>query len=481
MNQLGGVYVNGRPLPDSTRQKIIELANKHNVVIVPYGGGTNVTQALYLQGDSKTGNTRMVVSLDMSRMNKVLWVDKDNMIACVQAGIRGQDLERDLKISGVFSGHEPDSSEFSTPGGWISTRASGMKKNTYGNIEEIVKDITFITPTGTFMRSEHWPRVSAGPDFTQLIMGQEGNFGVVTEAIIRIRPVPEVQEFGSVVFPNFDIGIKFMEEMSKQKMYPSSLRLVDNLQFKFGQALRPAENSRTKVIIDELKKQFLFKVKGFNPDEMCAATCLFEGPKDMVAIQSKQMFQIAAKYGGISAGSTNGIKGYQLTYMIAYIRDVCLENNIIAESFETSCPWSQVEPLCKNVKEAIFEAGAVHGMTRKDMFVSFRVTQLYETGAAIYVYFSMNFDQLPLEKTIDIYEDVEHRSREAVFKYGGCISHHHGVGKLRKRFMEKSVTELSQQMMKGVKQAVDPQNIFAINNTYYADEAERRADLCKHK
>ena len=170
----------------------------------------------------------MVVSLDMSRMSKIMWVDKDNMIACVQAGIRGQDLERNLKLSGVISGHEPDSMEFSTLGGWISTRASGMKKNTYGNIEEIVQGITFVTSKGTFKRADHWPRISAGPDFNQLIMGHEGNLGVVTEAIIRIRPLPEVSEFASIVFPNFEVGTRFMEEMAKQKLYPSSLRLVDN-------------------------------------------------------------------------------------------------------------------------------------------------------------------------------------------------------------------------------------------------------------
>jgi alkyldihydroxyacetonephosphate synthase len=61
--------------------------------------------------------------------------------------------------------------EFSTLGGWISTRASGMKKNTYGNIEDVVQGITFVTPTGTFKKNHHWPRVSAGPDFNQLIMG----------------------------------------------------------------------------------------------------------------------------------------------------------------------------------------------------------------------------------------------------------------------------------------------------------------------
>lgn len=112
-------------------------------------------------------------------------------------------MERNLKVSGVISGHEPDSVEFSTLGGWISTRASGMKKNTYGNIEDIVQGITFVTPAGVYKKSEHWPRISAGSDFNQLILGSEGNLGVVTEAIIRVRPIPEVSEFASLVFPNF--------------------------------------------------------------------------------------------------------------------------------------------------------------------------------------------------------------------------------------------------------------------------------------
>ena len=62
--------------------KIVELAKTYGVMVVPYGGGTNVTQALYLQRDSETGNTKMIVSLDMHRMNKILWIDKKNMLAC---------------------------------------------------------------------------------------------------------------------------------------------------------------------------------------------------------------------------------------------------------------------------------------------------------------------------------------------------------------------------------------------------------------
>lgn len=114
------------------------------------------------------------------------------------------------------------------------------------------------------------------------------------------------------------------------------------------------------------------------------------------------------------------------------------------------------------------------------MFVSFRVTQLYETGAAVYVYFSINYDKYPMEKVVDIYEDVEHRSRQAVFENGGCISHHHGVGKLRKRFMELTYSQLNNDLFKSIKNSMDPKNIFAVNNTIYEDDKERTEDL-KHK
>lgn len=122
--------------PESTEQveNLIKLANKHNVVLVPYGGGTNVTQSLMLEEKEK----RMIVSVDMTRMRKMLWIDQRSNMCCFQAGIIGVDLEKELKNYGFMLGHEPDSVEFSTLGGWVSTRASGMKKNVYGNIEDIV-------------------------------------------------------------------------------------------------------------------------------------------------------------------------------------------------------------------------------------------------------------------------------------------------------------------------------------------------------
>jgi len=100
--------------------------------------------------------------------------------------------------------------EFSTLGGWISTRASGMKKNTYGNIEDIVQNITIVTSKGTYRKVTASPRVSNGPDLDHLIIGSEGNYGIITEAIIKVKPTPEVRIFDSILFYDWETGIQFM-------------------------------------------------------------------------------------------------------------------------------------------------------------------------------------------------------------------------------------------------------------------------------
>lgn len=123
-------------------EHIVRLAVKHNVALIPYGGGTNVTHALLLPNEEK----RSIVSVDMSKMNHIKMVDRENMVALVETGVGGKDLEKELERYGVTAGMEPDSYEFSTLGGWISTRASGMKKNRYGNIEDIVVTLKIVTP-----------------------------------------------------------------------------------------------------------------------------------------------------------------------------------------------------------------------------------------------------------------------------------------------------------------------------------------------
>ncbi len=189
-------------------EALIQSAKDHNVVLIPFGGGTNVTQSLMLSAEEK----RTIVSVDVTRMNRIRWVDKNNMMACIEAGIIGKDMEKELSKFGVMCGHEPDSIEFSSLGGWVSTRASGMKKNRYGNIDDIVIGIKIATPIGTFQKNQNSPRTSSGPDIHEFILGHEGNFGIITECVLKVKPLPEKKIYESILFHDFDSGVKFMHE-----------------------------------------------------------------------------------------------------------------------------------------------------------------------------------------------------------------------------------------------------------------------------
>ena len=135
-------------------EALVKAAVDHDAVIIPFGGGTTVSGAV----ECPPGETRCIVSLDTSRMNRIRWVNRENMTACIEAGAIGTDIEAKLESFGLTMGHEPDSYEFSTMGGWVATRASGMKKNIYGNIEDILINFKVVTPRGTMECGGNFPR-----------------------------------------------------------------------------------------------------------------------------------------------------------------------------------------------------------------------------------------------------------------------------------------------------------------------------------
>lgn len=449
------------PTEENQVQDLVQAALRHDVSLIPFGGGTCVTEALLCQKEE----TRMIVSVDMSRMNRILWIDPVNRLACIQAGIVGRHLMTQLEEYGFTMGHEPDSVEFSTLGGWIATHASGMKKNKYGNIEDLVLDFNVITTTGKLERSGVAPRESVGMDPRLMIFGSEGNLGIITSAVVKIFPLPEVQEYGSVLFPSFEDGVAFMYELTREGDVPASLRLVDNLQFQFGMALKP-KSKGLKAIKSKLEKFFVTKLKGMDPKKMVVATLVFEGTREEVKQQEKKLYKIAARHRGMKAGSENGERGYQLTFGIAYIRDFTMNQFLLAESFETSVPWSQALSLCRNVKVRLLEEHQKRGLPGKP-FITCRVTQVYDSGVCIYFYFGYSYKGV--DNPSKVYSEMEKAARQEILNSGGSLSHHHGIGKLREGFLSdiKSIATLT--FNQQAKLAVDPNNIFGSNNQKIMD------------
>uniref|UniRef100_A0AAF5PNU4 Alkylglycerone-phosphate synthase n=1 Tax=Wuchereria bancrofti TaxID=6293 RepID=A0AAF5PNU4_WUCBA len=436
---------------------IIDGAMKFDVVIIPIGGGTSVTGALDCPGEE----ARCICSLDMALMNAIIYIDDKNLLCRAQAGIIGQHLEKQLNERNYTCGHEPDSVEFSTLGGWVSTRASGMKKNKYGNIEDLLVHVSLATPRGIIRRQCQVPRVSGGPDLQHIILGSEGILGVITEATLKIFVKPEVKKYGSFVFPTFEHGVNFFREVARQRCQCASLRLVDNEQFLMGQALKTYSGSLLKSLKHALENLYVTKWKNFKLDEIVAATCVYEGTRGEVCSEERKLTTLAESLNGISGGADNGEYGYRLTFAIAYLRDFGMQFSIMGESFETSVSWDKVITVCRNVKEVIRREGMTRGAILPPL-ATCRVTQIYDSGACVYFYYAFNYRGILTP--ISLCNRIEKAARDEIIACGGSISHHHGIGKLRKYWYPASVSDAGLLAIRALKEKLDPKNIFGSGN-----------------
>lgn len=137
-----------------------------------------------------------------------------------------------------------------------------------------------------------------------------------------------------------------------------------------------------------------------------------------------------------------------------------LEYYVVSESFETSVPWDRASALCKNVKHCIDVQCLSYGI--KHYMICCRVTQTYDAGCVIYFYFGFNYRNI--QNPVGVYESIEEKARDEIIANGGSISHHHGVGKLRKKWYPSTVSNIGVELYKATKRELDPNNVFACGN-----------------
>ena len=163
---------------------------------IPYGGGSSVVGGVECDvGDDFSG----VVSIDLTRLDRVIEIDRVSRAARIQAGALGPVLEDQLRPHGLTLRHFPQSFEFSTLGGWLATRSGGHYATLYTHIDDLVESMRVVTPTG-ISESRRLPGSGAGPSPDRLFVGSEGILGVITEAWMRVQDRPP-RESGSAHLP----------------------------------------------------------------------------------------------------------------------------------------------------------------------------------------------------------------------------------------------------------------------------------------
>jgi alkyldihydroxyacetonephosphate synthase len=434
--------------PENENDVLVTLraAARHDVMVIPFGGGSNISGCL-----ERMETRRMAVSLDMRRMRRVLAVDAESFTARAEAGVFGPDLEEQLGAHGMTLGHFPDSFLHSTLGGWIATRSAGMQSDKYGKIEDMVVALRMVTPEGV-LATRTVPKSSNGIDVNHLCIGSEGTLGVITEATLQVHPRPESRLVPAYLFPEFEAGLQAMRECVRKECMPSMVRLNDPDKTALSLAFKP-RSSRLSQAASKIFKRYL-QVKGFDLPRACLMLTSFEGRRDDVTRQLRQVNAIYRKFGGVSLGSSSGRSFEATKYDFPHIRDFLLERDATTDVSETATVWSNILPLyqatMKAIRNGVLESGV-------PPWSGCHISHTYRSGASLY--FTFGFMQRKGHE-MEQYLNVKRAAQQSFIDGGATLSHHHAVGTEHLPWLSADISPLGVKAVAAIKHGLDPDNIM---------------------
>ena len=427
---------------------VVRSAHEHGVVLVPFGGGSNIAGCLV---PSDRGG-RMVVSLDMCRMHRVLEVDRYSLTARIQPGVYGQHLEDQLAEHGVTLGHFPDSFLHSTLGGWVATRSAGMQSDIYGKIEDMVISLRMVTPSGTII-TRTVPKSSNGIDIKHLCIGSEGILGVITEVVVQVHHKPEKEDWYGWLFPDFKSGLDAIHECHRGDCMPTVTRLNDPKKTALSFAFKhPKTGIKDKIA--KAFKWYIGNVKKIDFNQCCLMVVKYEGTPQAFNRIKNRVTAIYKKHRGVCLGAEPGRSFAKVKFDFPHLRDYVMDRSIMADVSETATTWDNLRTLHESgladVEQAIKDTGV-------DAWVGCHLSHSYRTGASLY----FTFGCLQREgREIEQYLYVKKAAEDAFMKNGGTLSHHHAVGTEHLPWVEEDLSPTGLKAVKALKAGLDPNDIM---------------------
>ncbi|HEY46437.1 MAG TPA: FAD-binding oxidoreductase [Anaerolineae bacterium] len=439
-----GVYPDGVAYPtnDEEVRSLIKYAGETDTFLIPYGGGTSVVGHINpLPGDQPT------LTVDMSRLNKLIKLDEIDQTATFEAGITGPSLEEELRTHGYILGHFPQSWEFSTLGGWIATRSSGQQSYYYGRVEDFFAGGHLETPIGP-LDLPPLPASAAGPDLREMILGSEGRLGIITRATVRIRSTPEVERFYAAFFRDWETGVNAVRAVAQSDLPLSMLRLSN-----------PQETETTLVLAGRERLVSLaergLRLLGYG-DEPCMLIYGLTGYRGILAITKWRTGTLLRSHGGLLVGKIVGEMWRKSRFYTPYLRNTLWERGYAVDTLETAIPWASVLTTAEAVIAALRD-GLMDLEERTLVFA--HLSHIYRDGASIYVTFIFRRARDPAE-TLHRWQKLKSAASEIIVAHGGTISHQHGVGTDHAPYLAVEKGEVGMSMLEAVQQKLDPQGLL---------------------
>jgi len=433
------------PTDESQVEQLLSESARWSFVVVPYGGATSVVGGV----ESRTQDSKPVVCLDFRLMNKVLEVDERSLLAKVQPGCLGPELEQALNAAGLTLGHFPQSFEYSSVGGWVATRSAGYESTRYGKIEEMVENLRLVTPKGT-IETPLVPASATGPDLLQILVGSEGTIGVITSVTLKLRKAPQSRSYVGVLFKTFTDGIDAVREMMQKEIVPNVTRLSDPNETKASLALASHNGGS---LVERVGTWYLTR-RGYFGSEGVVMILAFEGSPEWVDFERRRALAACRSYGGFSAGSDPGRTWHKERFDLPYLRDKLMGMGILVDTLETATTWSRLLGLHSKVMAAFtaaFQELHVPG------YAMAHISHEYQTGASLY--FTFMAKQLAGREEEE-WHLIKNRVTDVIVKAGASLSHHHGIGVEHAKWMEQYYGPLGIQVLKAIKHELDPMAIM---------------------
>jgi alkyldihydroxyacetonephosphate synthase len=404
--------------PRSTEQvaDILKWADATKTPVVPYGGGSAVVEAIVASG---------AIVVELRALNEIIDFDEKSRLLRTQTGVMGPELAEALTSWGFTLGHEPQSVDISTVGGWIATRACGQLSPRYGGIEAMVAGLEAVLPGGRVVRSKATPRRATGPDVASLMIGSEGTLGIVTEATLRVSPLPVVRVDRCVRFDHMADGVAACRALAQSELRPTLVRLYDREDATLFLRNHPGEETGPLMLLS-------FDGEGAEERARRAAELSGGRPGDdaLVAHWWAHRNDAVEEFTKLMAGE--GLLG----------------EHAMVDTLEVAGTWSVLRDLYHSMKEALSGVADLAGC---------HISHIYPDGACLYFTLaSACSDDDVASETLDRWWET---GMTACLATGGSISHHHGIGRRKARWLDPELGGWLE-ILAAVKSAVDPNGIM---------------------
>ncbi|GAC1513293.1 MAG: FAD-binding oxidoreductase [Candidatus Dormibacteraceae bacterium] len=403
-----------RPADRDQVAAVLRWAGANAVRVTPMGGGTGVCGALSPEAGE--------VVLDMAAFDRILEVHETNLMCRCEAGVNGLVLEKHLNSKGLTLGHFPSSLPGTTVGGLIATRSSGQESSRYGSIEDMVLGLEVVLPDGTVAEPRPGPRSAVGPAVHQLWLGSEGALGVVISAVLRVHRLPAASIGRGYVFPDLATGLEAMRAIMQSGIRPLVLRLYDADDTAFNGYDLPEHGG-------------------------CLLVVATAGLPGVAAAEAEAVKTLTGTASDLGEPPWTRWQEHRFSLSAERMKSFLEPAGAYLDTIELAAPWTVLPELHARVKTAI----AVGGLALCHF------SHAYEQGCC--AYFTYGGSETTEHDAREAYGHAWEGAMNIALELGATISHHHGVGQVRARWVADEMGGWMR-VWRSIRDSLDPRGVM---------------------